>query len=358
MHTAGAFGAALVAVTGLLVFLLFLTAARKALRAAADRRRERLEAVVRPALLRYLAADNPDPADLEVAGRAAGRSLDLLAAGLLPKLRGEDRDALARVLSDRGTIARARRRTRLPGTVRRARAAELLGAAGDAEALPDLRRLLVDSNADVRAAAARALGKLGDTDAVPSLLEVLDGPRQVPAGIVTMALLHMGPGATGALRIGLEPERTAPVRQVAAELLGRLGGSEATDDLIRVLAEDPDLQTRIAAAGALGRIGLPRSIEPLIAALSPEEPRSLREAAASALGAIGGEAAIEALDEALRGAEHGLARACAEALVSCGGHAIARLELIADRDGLGSAEARGALDAVALAAYSRGRLAA
>src|SRR5207244_12729539 len=144
------------------------TAARKALGAAARRRRERLEAVIRPALLRYLAAENPDPAELEVAGRAAGRSLDVLAAGLLPKLRGEDRDALARVLSERGTIARARRRTRRPGPVRRARAAELLGAAGDAGALPELRRLLVDSNADVRAAAARALGKLGDTDAVPA----------------------------------------------------------------------------------------------------------------------------------------------------------------------------------------------
>jgi HEAT repeat protein len=358
MQTAGAFGAALVALTVLLVLLLFLTVARKALRAAADRRRERLEAIVRPSLLQYLAAENPDPAELDVAGRAAGRSLDVLAAGLLPKLRGEDRDALTRVLSDRGTIARARRRTRLPGAVRRARAAELLGAAGDVEARPDLHRLLVDSNADVRAAAARALGKLGDTDSVPALLEVLDGPRHVPAGIVTMALLHMGPGATSALRVGLEPDRPAPVREVAAELLGRLGGSEATDELVGVLAHDPDLQTRIAAAGALGRIGLPRSIDPLIAALSAEQPGALREAAAGALGTIGGEAAIAALDQALRGAEHGLARSCAEALVTCGGNAIARLELIADEGGLGSAEARGALDGVALVAYARGRVAA
>src|ERR671934_2644217 len=254
MTLAGAFSAALVALTVVLVVLLALTAARKALRAASERRRDRLESLVRPALLRYLADENPAPAALEVAGRAAGRSLDTLAAGLLPKLRGEDRDALTRVLADRGTIAKARRRTRLPGPVSRARAAELLGAAGDAEALPELRRLLIDSNADVRSAAARALGKVGDIEAVPALLEVLDGPRQVPAGIVTMALLHMGPRATGALRIGLERERPAPVRQVAAELLGRLGASEATDDLIRVLAEDPDPQTRIAAAGALGRI--------------------------------------------------------------------------------------------------------
>jgi HEAT repeats len=356
MHTAGAFGAALVALTALLVVLLLLTALRKALRAAGDRRRERLESEIRPALLHYLAADEPDPADIHVVGRAAGQSLDTLAAGLLPKLRGEDRDALTRLLTDHGTIARARRRTRRPGAVRRARAAELLGAAGDADALPDLRRLLVDKNADVRSAAARALGKLGDTDAVPSLLEVLDGPRTVPAGVVTMALLHMGPSASDALRVGLEPKRPAPVRQVAAELLGRLGATESTDELIRMAGHDPDLQTRMAAAGALGRLGLPRAIEPLIELLSPDEPRALREVAATALGSLGGPAAIEALDQTLRGAEHGLARRCAEALVSCGG--ASRLELVADESALGSIEARAALDGAALAAYARGRLAA
>src|SRR5690348_1463642 len=129
MQTAGAFGAPLVALTALLVLLLLLTALRKALRGASDGRRERLEATVRAALLRYLAADDPDQAVPEPAGRGVGRSLDTLAAGVLPKLRGEDRDALTRVLTDR--------RTRRPGAVRRARAAELLGAAGDADALPD-----------------------------------------------------------------------------------------------------------------------------------------------------------------------------------------------------------------------------
>jgi HEAT repeats len=358
MTLAGAFSAALVALTVVLVVLLLLTAARKALRAASERRRDRLEGLVRPSLLRYLADENPDPAALEVAGRAAGRSLDSLAAGLLPKLRGEDRDSLARVLADRGTIAKARRNTRLPGAVSRARAAELLGAAGDTFALPDLRRLLADSHSDVRAAAARALGKLGDTDAVPALLEVLDGPRQVPAGIVTMALLHIGPAAVAGLRGGLESERPAGVRQVAAELLGRLGGTEAADDLIAVLAEDPDLQTRIAAAGALGRIGLPRAVAPLVATLALHEPPALREAAATALGALGGQEGVTALEDALRSGSHGLARRAAEALSTCGTVALTRLELVATEAGAGSAEARDALDRVALAAYARGRLAA
>jgi HEAT repeat protein len=358
MTLAGAFGAALVALTIVLVVLLVLTAARKALRGAAEHRRHRLEAIVRPALLHYLAEENPDPDQLDVAGRAAGHSLDTLAAGLLPKLRGEDRDALTRVLMDRGTIAKARRRTRLPGPVTRARAAELLGAAGDTEALPDLRRLLTDSHADVRAAAARALGKLGDTDAVPALLEVLDGERQVPAGIVTMALLHMGPRAVPGLRVGLEPEQPAAVRHVAAELLGRLGATEAADDLIVMLGEDPDVETRAAAAGALGRIGLPRALAPLIASLTLDESLPVRVAAATALGALGGEAGVTALEDAICSGEHRLARSAAEALSTCGTVALARLEAVASGEGHGTAEARDALDRVAIAAFARGRLAA
>jgi HEAT repeat protein len=95
----------------------------------------------------------------------------------------------------------------------------------------------------------------------------------------------------------------------------------------------------------------------LVSRLEDDNPM-VREAAATALGSLGGPAAIDALDHTLRGAEHGLARRCAEALVNCGGAAISRLELVADEGGVGSAAARGALDGVALAAYARGRLAA
>jgi HEAT repeat protein len=356
---AGAFGAALVALTAVLALLLIATAGRKALRAMGDRRRARLEARVRPALMRYLADDEPDPAGLaDLTGRAAGRSLDSLAAGLLPKLRGEDRDALARVLADRGAIARARRRTRLPGAVSRARAAELLGAVRDASALPDLRRLLDHPTADVRSAAARALGKLGDTDAVPALLDAIEGPRPVPAGIVTMALLHVGPSAATPLRDGLAPDRPAIVRQVSAELLGRLGAIEALNELIAILGEDDDLEARVSAAGALGRIGHPRAAASLIAALDPEQPLAVREAAASALGALGGDDGLDALDHALRSGGHGLARAAAEALSITSPAGLARLERAAGSDATGSAEAREAMDRLALVSDPRERLAA
>jgi HEAT repeat protein len=352
MSLTGGFSAALLALTVLLALLLVATAGRKALREAAERRRARLERTVRPALLQYLAEDEPDPAGLAVAGRAAGRSLDSLAAGLLPKLRGEDRDALARVLAERGAIAHARRRTRLPGAVSRARAAELLGAAGDSAALADLRRLLHDRNADVRAAAARALGKLGDAEAVPALLAALDGPRPVPTGVVTMALLHVGPRAVGALRAGLS---TGPAgeRQVAAELLGRLGATEAVDELMDVVQTDPDPGVRACAAGALGRIGLPRAAGPLIYSLSTDESRLVGEAAIAALGALGGNVGLDALGAALVSGDHGFARRAADALTHCGPRAFDLLERAVLAGGAGALEASEALHRAALAGDPR-----
>jgi HEAT repeat protein len=158
--------------------------------------------------------------------------------------------------------------------------------------------------------------------------------------------------------VGLEAERPAAVRQVAAELLGRLGAIDATDELIAMLGEDPDVETRVAAAGALGRIGLPRAVAPLIASLTVDPSLAVREAAATALGALGGEAGVTALEDALCSGEYRLARSAAEALSTCGTVALARLEAVASGEGPGAAEARDALDRVALAAYARGRLAA
>lgn len=101
----------------------------------------------------------------------------------------------------RGATGGALRRTRLPGALSRARAAELLGASGDRAALRALLRLLRDRHADVRTAAVLALGKLGDTDALPALLEALAPPRSVPEPLVTVALLEIGLAATPGVNI-------------------------------------------------------------------------------------------------------------------------------------------------------------
>jgi HEAT repeat protein len=341
-RVASGFVAALVAITALLVLLALATAVRKAMRESRDRRHARVEAAVRPALLSYLAEDEPDPHELDevVQGRAAGRSLQELAAGLLTKLRGEDRRVLERLLDAQGVLDQARRRTRRPGPVGRARAADLLGAAGYEAALPELTRLLRDRDPDVRAAAARALGKLAVPSAVPALLGSLDARRAVPAGVVTMAILHIGPEAAAPLADGLSLDHSGTARAISAELLGRLGGFQAAGRLIEALGSDPEERVRAAAARALGRIGVPRSVPPLEAALMQDASASVKQAAAWALGELGGTRGFAGLTAALRSPDHALARRAADALVSCGPLGVALLQRTAATDEPGSPEAR------------------
>jgi HEAT repeat protein len=323
------FTAALIAISGLLALLSLATALRKSLRAGHQRRQARIERALRPRLLAYLAEDDPDPAELALHGRAAGRSLDALATGLLRKLRGEDRRVLTTLLEASGQIDRARRDTRRPGPVRRARAAELLGAAGAADALPDLTRLLRDRDPDVRAAAARALGKLGHPQAASSLLATLGAERPVPAGVVSIALLHLGPACAPALRDGLDIGNGPHVRTLAAELLGRLGAIEAADRLIEAVDSDPFPAVRAAAARALGRAGVPRAAAPLERALARDPAAEVRRAAAWALGELGGGAAVDGLAAALSSGDHALAREAARSLLSCGPAGRSLLERIA-----------------------------
>jgi len=346
MTLASTFGAALWAVTGLLVALTLLTAAHKALHAARERRQRRIEAVVHPALLALLAEDDPQPADLDLHSRAADHSLEELASGLLTKLRGEDRRVLERLLAAHGVLERARRRTRRPGPVGRARAAELLGAAAYADARPELERLLSDHEPSVRATAARALGKLGDPAAVPALLAALEGRRAVPAGVVTMGLLHIGPAAAPALETGLRTSESIVVRSICAELLGRLGSLSAADELMGALRADGACEVRGAAARALGRLGVPRAVAPLEAALIEEQEASVRHATAWALGELGDSRAFAGLAGALRSGEHALARRAADALAACGPSGMALLRRTAASAAPGAPEARETLATV------------
>ncbi len=350
MSLASSFVIALVAISGVLVLLTIATTVHKAVRAARTRRHARIEAAVRPALLEFLAEDDPDPAALEVTSRAAGRSLDELAAGLLTKLRGEDRRVLERLLETTGSLERARRRTRRRGAVGRARAAELLGAAGHTAALDDLTLLLADRDHDVRATAARALGKLGDPAAVPALLASLEARRPVPAGVVTMALLHIGPAAGAPLAEALATPHSASTRAIAAELLGRLGGLSAAGELIRALRHDRDATVRAGAARALGRIGVQRAVAPLEACLIDDQAPAVRQAAAWALGELGGTRAFAGLAGALLSDDHALARRAADALVGCGPTGLALLQRTAAGHGPGAREARETLGTIGAAA--------
>jgi len=143
-------------------------------------------------------------------------------------------------------------------------AALALSSLGDA-ALPAVRELLEDSDADRRWWAARALAAVGTPDARELLVSTLE---------------DAGPG----------------VRACAAQGLGELHAEEAVAGLVRSMADSSPLVSRIAA-DSLGRIGAP-AVPALIDALQAEGTAT-RAGAARALSVIQPQEAVPALCAAL-----------------------------------------------------------
>lgn len=113
-------------------------------------------------------------------------------------------------------------------------------------------------------------------------LHAHDGAQVLPALEVAATLAH--PALTGPA-LALSHDSQTAVRARAAELLGRVGGEEATARVCALLA-DPEPAVRAAAAEALGRLGhwpAARAIAPLLR----DRAWEVRRAAGLALLALG-----------------------------------------------------------------------
>jgi hypothetical protein len=192
-------------------------------------------------------------------------------------------------LRDVGAIDRLLRSSRRWAPWRRALAVRLLGLAGADEAVPALVERLSDRSRYVREAAVRALGRIGDTRALPALADLFSQPGRVAAGIVYEALLAFGPPSQQVFNEGLhspdehvrvpsvfglgtvdpaarprlEPmlgDESAAVRAAAAELLGRIGGTEVTPELARA-SRDEERSVRRAAVSALAGYDDPQAMQ-------------------------------------------------------------------------------------------------
>lgn len=348
MTAASAVGAALVALAALLVALAVLVAGARAVRVARDRHHVERAAPLRPLLLELAAGDAEESAHAldRLASLDASRwaAVEPLVGALLLKVRGETQVALVELLERRGTLERARQRTRSRSLVARAEAAELLGATGQPGAARDLLPLLEDREPEVRAVAARALGRTGEASAAPPLLERLAGQRDVPVRVVASAVLRLGPDAHPALAAALRA--ASPLeRATAAEIAGLAGALPCTVDLLEGLVHDEAMEVRIRCARALGRLGPREAIDPLAAATGPVEPRALRAVAARALGELGDPSAVPRLVTLLTVPEHHVAANAARALASLGAPGRAALETAA---GEGVPHARDALASAAI----------
>ena len=304
-------------------------------------RRARLAAAVRPILYGALDRGDLDTKTLEEMSPAERRALEDQARSLLPKIRGQDHETLARLLDRRGAVAKAKRETRSRRPATRARAAEFLGEAGSGDAVLDLVNLLQDDNPEVRWVAARALGRLGHPGAVPPLLASLEGRHALPVDLVADAIFQIRDCPVALLRQGLK-SRSVPTRAVTVELLGRFQSMSATGDVIELLQNDQSFEVRARAARCLGRIGSPHAVGPLLACLN-SGPAPLRVQAAWALGEVGAVEAVPALRTALVGPSRQLSERAAEALAAIGPAGISVLVRVADSDSVAAGISRTAL---------------
>lgn len=305
-------GGETVVVLAVFVSAIALAAAAILGRRLLHSRRAAAEAAVRPLLFQSIDTGDVDVHTLTALTTAQRHALHRQATALLPQLRGQDHENLARLLEGNGEVRAARRQLHSPRAAARARATRFLGETGRPAAVEDLVRLLRDPKPSVRWSAARSLGRVGHPAAVTPLLGSLEGDRPIPPDVVIDAIAQIRTCPMAVLRQGLR-SRSAPIRAVSVELLGRFQALAAGAEVIRLLADDPSIEVRIRAAQSLGRMGLPRAVGPLLDSLRTG-PAAMHPQVVWALGEIGSEEAVPALRAALTGPSAQVRSAAAMAL--------------------------------------------
>lgn len=183
----------------------------------------------------------------------------------------------------------------------RTHAAEILGMAGAAQAVPALVAAMNDRYEDagtVKAAATKALAKLRDETAIPLLVDQLVALDEGSARSVAEALAAFGSLAVAPLLELVAKPGSGAGRVWAARILGRIGDARAADELVLRLHDRDDL-LRMAAAEALGLLRDARAVQPLIRATLRDPAPQVRAHAAAAVAAVEGARAVDVLVAAL-----------------------------------------------------------
>jgi HEAT repeat protein len=288
------------------VFLIALVGRRLSL-ARAERGRAELEERLRPLALALVAGDDVELPDLGPTERAM---LAEAIGRLSRRVTGESRVRIGAYFAGTAAYAAELRALRDRRAWRRATAAYRLGDMACAEAAPALLQALADRDPDVRAAAARSLGRLGAGEAAGSLVHALVG-NAVPRAIAFRAVLDVGANALPDVR-RLAGDPDADVRAAAVELLGWIGDA-SDDELLIEAVGDPAAEVRARAAAALGRLASADGAEALTRALG-DRIYFVRLHAARALGHVGERSAVPRLLRQAREDRFEAARAAAEAV--------------------------------------------
>ena len=317
---------ATVAVFGACLLLVVGVVAVRVRRHSRNQRDEMLLSPLRPPLITVASGEDDDGAAAEELTWATGVSrtvLDRNIVAMLTKIRGVPAEQLVRVLEVHGAVEAAEAELSSRSSVKRARAAQLLGLAAATHTVPLLVDALQDEAVEVRNSAAYALGLIGDPAAAGPVLAAIGAPdRGLPAATAAEALQSMGVAISEVLVQGLADEHPR-TRMVAAHLSGERSFTRSLPELRRLLDRDPDLTVRETCATAIGRIGRSEDVEVLVRHTAASEPLSLRRACVVALGELGEHGAVPALGALLDDPDPRLAELAASALLSMGpdGHA-------------------------------------
>lgn len=158
------------------------------------------------------------------------------------------------------------------------------GGTGSTLTRDELISALSDPSFDVRHEAIRALGRLPPTPKAIGALETIltyDGLIELQyAALDSLGQLHARPSAEKIARFLDDGNRL--LRSRAARSLGDIRDTAYLEPIRRMLAEDPDIDCRLAAASALGKFGDRDSVPALVAIYAAQasdadpisEPRS------------------------------------------------------------------------------------
>jgi HEAT repeat protein len=312
---------ATVVILGACVLLIIAVVAVRARRHSRHQRDEMLLSPLRRPLITVASGEDDDGAAAEELTWATGVSrtvLDRNIVEMLTKIRGVPAEQLVHVLEVHGAVDAAVADMSSRSTVKRARAAQLLGLARAGHTVPLLVEALGDDSVEVRNSAAYALGLIGDPAAAGPVLAAIAAPeRGLPAATAAEALQSMGVGISEVLRDGMA-DANARTRMVAAHLSGERSFTRGLPELRQLLDADPDLTVRETSATAIGGLGRAEDVGILVRHCVPSEPLALRRACVVALGELGEAEAIPALALLLADSDPRLAELAATALLSMG----------------------------------------
>jgi HEAT repeat protein len=200
-----------------------------------------------------------------------------------------------------------------------------LGEAGCREALPQLRKGLVDNDAPLRRMAAHALGRLASPEAIADLVGALSDAEEAVQNAASQALVGLGarfPEETfSALRTSLE-ERNPRQRKFAVEVLGHIEHPEVPARLGMAMKDaDPNVR-RVAIKAFKGRVG-EQQLGNILLALTDEDS-DVRQTAVEILAASGNPDVLEGLQLALKDEDIWVRATAVRAFGRLGGHGVSR----------------------------------